>query len=149
MILLFLLCSLITHQIVNMEFEVESGKKGLKDFVLPAIISVFFWMVSISYLVLSLALLEEDSSSAKGGGQVGGDDLESTPYFKDQNLESARNLMRQSLRRRLDTMDRRSRVTSLPYNDTYGSTRVHRYSHYFNDFRRTKGLVRISQRYFL
>ena len=131
-------CSLITHHIVNMEFEVESGKKGLKDFVLPAIISVFFWMVSISYLVLSLALLEEDSSSAAkgggGGGQVGGGDLEtSTPYFKDQNLESARNLMRQSLRRRLDTMDRRSRVTSLPYNDTYGSTRVHRYSHYFSD----------------
>ena len=121
-----------------MEFEVESGKKGLKDFVLPAIISVFFWMVSISYLVLSLALLEEDSSSAAkgggGGGQVGGGDLEtSTPYFKDQNLESARNLMRQSLRRRLDTMDRRSRVTSLPYNDTYGSTRGHRYSHYFSN----------------
>ena len=118
-----------------MEFEVESGKKGLKDFVLPAIISVFFWMVSISYLVLSLALLEEDSSSAAkggGGGQVGGGET-STPYFKDQNLESARNLMRQSLRRRLDTMDRRSRVTSLPYNDTYGSTRAHRYSHYFND----------------
>ena len=71
---------------------------GLKDFVLPAIISVFFWMVSISYLVLSLAVLDEAEASKEAVGRLtdgaGGDgnsaDANRGLYFTDQNLESAR-----------------------------------------------------------
>ena len=96
-----LLRSLITHHIVKFEFEDEKG--GLQDFVLPAIISVFFWMVSLSYLVLSLAVMDEEDHANTGevgkrtsGG--GGDTTaaaEAPPsnrglYFTDQDLESAR-----------------------------------------------------------
>ena len=74
---------------------------GLKDFVLPAIISVFFWMVSISYLVLSLAVLDEAEASKEAVGRLagltdgaGGDGNSAAAnrglYFTDQNLESAR-----------------------------------------------------------
>ena len=47
--------SLITHNIVNLEFEVQ-GRKSLQDFVMPAIISVFTWMMSLSYMLLALVL---------------------------------------------------------------------------------------------
>lgn len=50
--------SIATHHIVRIEFSVGEGRKerreNLQDFVLPAIISVFLWMVSISFLLLSL-----------------------------------------------------------------------------------------------
>ena len=97
-----LLHSLITHHIVKFEFEDEKG--GLQEFVLPAIISVFFWMVSLSYLVLSLAVMDEEDH-ANNTGEVGkrtsgggGDTTaaaEAPPsnrglYFNDQDLESAR-----------------------------------------------------------
>merc|ERR1712038_1016273 len=89
--------SVATNHIVNPEFSVAEGRKerreNLQDFVLPAIISVFLWMVSISFLLLSLVLEETRKETPK-------------LVFKDQNLESARNLLRQSLRRRLQTMDR-------------------------------------------
>ena len=50
--------SIATNHIVRMEFGVGNGRKekreNLQDFVLPAIISVFIWMMSISFLLLSL-----------------------------------------------------------------------------------------------
>ena len=50
--------SIATNHIVNLEFSVAEGRKekreNLQDFVLPAIISVFLWMVSISFLLLAL-----------------------------------------------------------------------------------------------
>ena len=61
--LLFFLAtfSVATNHIVNLEFSVSEGRKerreNLQDFVLPAIISVFLWMVSISFLLLALGTL--------------------------------------------------------------------------------------------
>ncbi|TRY75294.1 hypothetical protein TCAL_01331 [Tigriopus californicus] len=81
--------SIITHFIIHTEFN--QNRKNLQDFVLPAIISVFCWMTSISYLLLSLVLDESRKDSRL--------------VFKDQNLESARNLLRNSLKRRLQTLD--------------------------------------------
>ena len=50
--------SIATNHIVRIEFSIGEGRKerreNLQDFVLPAIISVFVWMVSISFLLLSL-----------------------------------------------------------------------------------------------
>ena len=46
--------SIVTHYIINM--ELDSEKQNLKSFVLPAIISVFMWMMSISYFLLSLVM---------------------------------------------------------------------------------------------
>ena len=89
--------SIVTHHIVHLEFGKGDGQKeereNLQDFVLPAIISVFVWMMSISFLLLSLVLEESRKETPR-------------LVFKDQNLESARNLLRQSLRRRLHSMDR-------------------------------------------
>jgi multisubunit Na+/H+ antiporter MnhG subunit len=81
--------TIITHHIVNTEFDLENS--NLQDFVLPAIISVFVWMVSISYLLLSVILDESRKTSRL--------------VFKDQNLEDARDRLRTSLRRRLTVMD--------------------------------------------
>jgi len=85
--------SLITHKILHMEFNRE--RQNLQDFLLPAISSVFFWMVSISYLLLAVVMGGQESSSK-------------ALIFEDQNLEEARKLLRTSLRRRLATMDSRS-----------------------------------------
>ena len=53
--------SVATNHIVNLEFSVAEGRKerreNLQDFVLPAIISVFLWMVSISFLLLALGMM--------------------------------------------------------------------------------------------
>lgn len=50
--------SIATNHIVRIEFSIKEGRKerreNLQDFVLPAIISVFVWMASISFLLLSL-----------------------------------------------------------------------------------------------
>ena len=50
--------SIATNHIVRIEFGIKEGRKekreNLQDFVLPAIISVFIWMMSISFLLLSL-----------------------------------------------------------------------------------------------
>eukprot|EP00095_Tigriopus_kingsejongensis_P007184 maker-scaffold3067_size10345-snap-gene-0.2 protein:Tk07184 transcript:maker-scaffold3067_size10345-snap-gene-0.2-mRNA-1 annotation:"predicted protein" len=81
--------SIITHFIIHNEFN--QNRKNLQDFVLPAIISVFCWMTSISYLLLSL-VLDESRKDAR-------------LVFKDQNLDDARILLRNSLKRRLQTMD--------------------------------------------
>ena len=55
--------SLATNHIVNLEFSVSEGRKerreNLQDFVLPAIISVFLWMVSISFLLLALGKISK------------------------------------------------------------------------------------------
>ena len=82
--------SLITHYIVHREFE----HSNVQNFIFPAIISVFVWMMSIAYLLLSLVLDESRKSSRL--------------VFKDQDLEAARDRLRMSLRRRLKDMDRRS-----------------------------------------
>lgn len=84
--------TVVTHHIVNTEFT--SDRRNLQNFVLPAIVSVFVWMVSTSYLLLSLVLDESRKSIRL--------------VFKDQNLTAARTRLRTSLRRRLHDMDRRS-----------------------------------------
>lgn len=86
--------SFITHYIINT--ELDSKKSNLKSFVLPAIISVFFWMMSISYFLLDLTM-----NATK----------ESNPLiFKDKALSRVRNELHNSLRRRLAVMDKRSTV---------------------------------------
>ena len=85
--------SIITHHIIHTEFN--KNRQNLQAFVLPAIVSVFFWMVSISYFLLSLVVDETRK--------------EKRLVFKDQNLEAARSILRQSLRRRLSVMDRHHR----------------------------------------
>ena len=83
--------SLITHFIIHSEFEKSNP---VQNFIFPAITSVFVWMMSIAYLLLSLVLDESRKSSRL--------------VFKDQDLEAARDRLRMSLRRRLKDMDRRS-----------------------------------------
>ena len=86
--------SFITHYIINT--ELDSQKSNLKHFVLPAIISVFFWMMSIAYYLLDLTM-----NASK----------DTTPLvFKDQALSRARQELHGSLRRRLAGMDKRSTV---------------------------------------
>ena len=84
--------SIITHYIVNTEFH----ESKVQNFMLPAIISVFVWMMSISYLLLSLVLDESRKPEAR-------------LVFKDypEDLEAAKNQLRYSLRRRLHDMDRK------------------------------------------
>ena len=84
--------SIITHYIVNTEFH----ESKVQNFILPAIISVFIWMMSISYLLLSLVLDESRKPEAR-------------LVFKDypEDLEAAKNQLRYSLRRRLHDMDRK------------------------------------------
>ena len=64
--------SFITHYIVTTEFYLEQS--NLQDFILPAIISVFVWMMSISYMLLTLVL--DDSRKT------------SILIYKDQDLET-------------------------------------------------------------
>ena len=66
--------SLITHYIINTEFNLD--RRNLQDFVLPAIVSVFFWMTSIAYVLLALVL--------------DGTRRDSPLVFKDQDLQAAR-----------------------------------------------------------
>jgi len=91
-LLLFLSAfSFITHYIINT--ELDSQKSNLKHFVLPAIISVFFWMMSIAYYLLDLTM-----NASK----------DTTPLvFKDQALSRARQELQGSLRRRLAALDKR------------------------------------------
>ncbi len=84
--------SLVTHHIVHTEFGGE--RRNLRDFVLPAITSVFVWMVNISYLLLAIVM---DKTKTR-----------TRLVFKDQNLEQARNRMRESLKERLATLDARA-----------------------------------------
>ena len=85
--------SIVTHYIINM--ELDSEKQNLKHFVLPAIISVFMWMMSISYFLLSLVMNEDRGPGTR---------LE----FKDNSVDRARVELQQSLRRRLALMERSS-----------------------------------------
>ena len=85
--------SFITHYIINT--ELDSQKSNLKHFVLPAIISVFFWMMSISYYLLDLTMNAT---------------RDSTPLVFKDKVTRARNELHNSLRRRLATMDKRSTV---------------------------------------
>ena len=86
--------SIITHHIVNTEFNYQ--RSNLQNFVLPAIVSVFVWMMSISYLLLSLVL----------------DESRKTPrlVFKDQNLQGVRERLRSTIRRTLKDSDQRSSI---------------------------------------
>ena len=52
--------SLITHYIIHSEFEKSNP---VQNFIFPAITSVFVWMMSIAYLLLSLVLDESRKSS--------------------------------------------------------------------------------------
>ena len=91
--------SFVTHYIVHT--ELDSSKANLKKFVLPAIVSVFVWMTSIAYFLLDLTM-----NATK----------ESAPLvFKDDEAAvAARNELRQSLRRRLELMDKRTTIGALP-----------------------------------
>ena len=98
LILFLSVFSFITHYIINT--ELDSKKSNLKSFVLPAIISVFFWMMSISYYLLDLTM-----NATK----------ESNPLiFKDKALSRMRNELHNSLRRRLAGIDKRSTVGAKP-----------------------------------
>ena len=55
--------SVVTHHIINM--ELDSEKQNLKSFVLPAIISVFVWMMSISYYLLSIVMNSSSHNSQR------------------------------------------------------------------------------------
>ena len=55
--------SVVTHHIINM--ELDSEKQNLKSFVLPAIISVFVWMMSISYYLLSIVMNSSSDNSQR------------------------------------------------------------------------------------
>lgn len=94
--------SFVTDYIIHT--ELDSSKANLKQFVLPAIVSVFFWMMSISYFLLDLTM-----NATK----------ESVPLvFKDKEEDeatmAARNELRQSLRRRLELLDKRRTIGALP-----------------------------------
>ena len=84
--------SIVTHYIINM--ELDSDKQNLKHFVLPAIISVFMWMMSISYFLLNLTINANQEKSSQ-------------LVFKDNHVEKARSELQASLRRRLTLMERR------------------------------------------
>ena len=83
--------SFITHHIINT--ELDSKKSNLRHFVLPAIISVFFWMTSISYYLLDLTM-----NATKEPAVL---------MFKDRTLTRARQELHESLRKRLTAMDKR------------------------------------------
>ena len=85
--------SIVTHHIINM--ELDSDKQNLRHFVLPAIISVFVWMMSISYYLLSLVMSDTRPAAAQ-------------LVFKDRVSERARTQLQQSLRRRLVLMEKSS-----------------------------------------
>merc|ERR1719334_2675197 len=86
--------SFITHYIIHT--ELVDKKQNLKNFVLPAIISVFMWMMSISYFSLELVLNPT---------------TEVTPLvFQDH----ARKQLHASLRKKLQVMEKRGgRVTTV------------------------------------
>ena len=93
-LLLFLSAfSFITHYIINT--ELDSQKSNLKSFVLPAIISVFFWMMSISYYLLDLTM-----NATK----------DSTPLVFKDKVSRAREELHSSLKRRLAGIDKRNTV---------------------------------------
>jgi hypothetical protein len=84
--------SFITHHIINT--ELDSERHDLKNFVLPAIISVFMWMLSISYFLLTLVMNSTEDA---------------TPLvYKD--MFKARTELQESLRKRLAHMDKRSTI---------------------------------------
>jgi len=80
--------SFITHHIINTELVDKKSK--LKSFVLPAIISVFMWMMSISYYSLDLVLNTNN---------------EVTPLVFQDN---AKKQLHASLKKRLALMERSS-----------------------------------------
>jgi hypothetical protein len=89
--------SFVTHHIINT--ELDSEKQNLKNFVLPAIISVFMWMMSISYFLLDLVM-----NATK----------DTTPLvFRDKNIARAKNELQASLRRRLVLMEKRGTLGTV------------------------------------
>lgn len=99
--------SFITHHIINT--ELDSKKSNLKHFVLPAIISVFFWMTSISYYLLDLTM-----NATKDPAPL---------MFKDKTLTRARQELHESLRKRLTNMEKRKTVAGGPTNSRQASIR--------------------------
>ena len=87
--------SFITHYIINT--ELVEKKQNLKSFVLPAIISVFVWMMSISYFSLDLVLNATN---------------EVTPLVF-QRQETAKKQLQVSLRKRLALMEKRSTLGTV------------------------------------
>ena len=78
----------ITHYIIYT--ELVEKKQNLKNFVLPAIISVFLWMMSISYYSLDLVLNATNE--------------ETSLVFQD----NAKRQLQASLKKRLAVMEKRS-----------------------------------------
>ena len=89
--------SIITHHIIHTEFG--GDRKNLREFVMPAITSVFVWMVAISYLLLAIVMDRTKKQSRL--------------VFKDQDLNQARKKLKETLRRRLADMDHRYIRTGL------------------------------------
>ena len=83
--------SVITHHIVHTEFG--GDRANLREFVLPAITSVFVWMATISYLLLAIVMDRTKKQSRL--------------VFKDQDLNQARKRLKETLKRRLADMDHR------------------------------------------
>ena len=83
--------SVITHHIVHTEFG--GDRANLREFVLPAITSVFVWMATISYLLLAIVIDRTKKQSRL--------------VFKDQDLNQARKRLKETLKRRLADMDHR------------------------------------------
>ena len=85
--------SFITHHIIYT--ELVEKKQNLKSFVLPAIISVFMWMMSISYYSLDLVLNANNNV---------------TPLVFQDN---AKKQLEASLRKRLALMEKRSTLGTV------------------------------------
>ena len=85
--------SFITHHIIYT--ELVEKKQNLKSFVLPAIISVFMWMMSIAYFSLDLVLNANNNV---------------TPLVFQDN---AKKQLQASLRKRLALMEKRSTLGTV------------------------------------
>merc|ERR1712130_61289 len=85
--------SFITHHIIYT--ELVEKKQNLKSFVLPAIISVFMWMLSIAYYSLDLVLNANNNV---------------TPLVFQDN---AKKQLQASLRKRLALMEKRSTLGTV------------------------------------
>ena len=82
--------------------EFGGEKQNLREFVMPTIMSVFVWMVAISYLLLAIVM-----DKTKKQSRI---------IFNDQDLNQARKRLKETLQRRLAEMDdRSSRVRTLKH----------------------------------
>ncbi|TRY75295.1 hypothetical protein TCAL_01330 [Tigriopus californicus] len=89
--------SIITHFLLRTEFN--ENRKNLQDFALPAIISVFCWMTTTSFLFFSLVLDESRKDSRLS--------------FKDQDQNFSLRLLRTSLRKEARRISNRTSYKKL------------------------------------